>query len=263
MIAEAAVLDIRIHPPTGGARLAGVLVIVSFLLSFLFIRTSARLMRSPKVPWWPGSVTSGDLHVHHLVFGIVLLMLSGFLEFALHPGEPWIEIFAVGFGIGAGLTLDEFALWLHLEDVYWAEQGRRSIDAVVIAALLGAAIVLGASPLTREDTTSALTIVISLAIVIGISAIAALKGKYTCAVVGVPIPLVSLVAAIRLAEPDSPWARRRYAPGSGKLARATARGERHRARYRRWQDLIAGAPSAADPPPDHDPASTSSSTRSG
>ena len=252
MIAEAALLDIKIHLPSGGARLAGVLVIVSFLLAFLFIRTSARLMRSPKVPWWPGSVTSGDLHVHHLVFGVILLMLCGFLEFALHPGEPWIEIFAVGFGIGAGLTLDEFALWLHLEDVYWSEEGRRSIDAVVIAGLLGGAIVFGASPVTREDTTSALTIMISLAIVVAISAIAALKGKYIAAVVGVPIPLVSLVAAIRLAEPDSPWARRRYASGSRKLVRATARGERHQARYRRWQDLIAGAPSAADPPPEHD-----------
>ena len=254
MTVEAALLDIRLHLPNGGARLTGVLVIVSFLLSFLFIRTSARLMRSPKVPWWPGSVTSGDLHVHHLVFGIVLMMLCGFLDFALHPGEPWIEIFAVGFGIGAGLTLDEFALWLHLEDVYWAEEGRRSIDAVVVAALLGGAIVLGASPLTKEDAASALTIVASLAIVIAISAIAALKGKYISAVVGVPVPLISLVAAIRLAEPDSPWARRRYPPGSRKLARATARGERHRARYRRWQDLIAGAPSAADPPPDRDPA---------
>src|SRR5205814_450175 len=128
------------------------------------------------------------------------------------------------------------ALWLHLEDVYWSEEGRRSIDAVVIAGLLGGAIVFGASPVTREDTTSALTIMISLAIVVGISAIAALKGKYIAAVVGVPIPLVSLVAAIRLAEPDSPWARRRYPPGSRKLVRATARGKRHQARYRRWQD---------------------------
>lgn len=245
-----AVFDITIRLPQGGERLAGVLVIVSFLVTFLFIRTSARLMRSPKVPWWPGSVTSGDLHVHHLVFGIVLVMLAGFLEFALTPHSPWLQILAIGFGIGAGLTLDEFALWLHLKDVYWAEEGRRSVDAVVVAALLGGAIVLGASPLSRESTASVITIAITLAIVVLVCALAALKGKYISAVVGVPIPLVSLVAAIRLAEPGSPWARRRYKPGSRKLDRAEARHARHQARYRRWQDLIAGAPTTAGPPPE-------------
>src|SRR3712207_8147733 len=64
------------------------------LASFLFIRTSARLMRSPKVPWWPGSVqTEGGLHVHHLVFGIVLMLALGF-ALALQPPSPWLEIFA-------------------------------------------------------------------------------------------------------------------------------------------------------------------------
>jgi hypothetical protein len=109
-------------------------VLASLLVSFLFIRTSARLMRSPKVPWWPGSIkTEGGLHVHHPVFGIVLLLATGFV-LALQPGSPWLEIVAAGFGIGSGLTLDEYALWLHLDDVYWAEEGRRSVDAVVIAA---------------------------------------------------------------------------------------------------------------------------------
>src|SRR4051812_26867790 len=103
---------------------------LAFLVTFLFIRTSARLMRSPKVPWWPGSVTTGDLHIHHLVFGIIIMIVSGFLNFAVDPVSPWQEILAILFGVGAGLTLDEFALFLHLEDVYWAEQGRRSVDAV-------------------------------------------------------------------------------------------------------------------------------------
>ena len=111
---------------------AGLILVGAFLASFLFIRTSARLMRSPKVSWWPGSVeTEGGLHVHHLVFGIVLLLVAGF-ALALQPPSPWLEILAAGFGIGAGLTLDEYALWLHLEDVYWSEEGRRSVDAVVI-----------------------------------------------------------------------------------------------------------------------------------
>ena len=121
------------------------LAFVAFLVAFLFIRTSARLMRSPKVPWWPGSVTSGDLHIHHLVWGIVLMLTAGFVGFAVED-SPWREIMAVLFGIGAGLTLDEFALWLRLEDVYWAEEGRQSIDAVVVAATFGALVLVVGFP---------------------------------------------------------------------------------------------------------------------
>src|SRR5947208_11334281 len=95
---------------------AGFVLLAAFLGSFLFIRTSARLMRSPRVTWWPGSVTTeSGLHLHHLVWGIILLLLSGSLGFALNPASPWNEILAALFGVGAGLTLDEFALWIHLE----------------------------------------------------------------------------------------------------------------------------------------------------
>jgi hypothetical protein len=110
------------------------LVLVGFILSFAFIRMSTRLMRSPKVPWWPGSVVSeSGVHLHHLVFGIVAMMIAGTLGFAAHGESPWAEICGFLFGVGAGLTIDEFALWVYLEDVYWAEQGRASIDATVIA----------------------------------------------------------------------------------------------------------------------------------
>src|SRR5437660_10137521 len=100
---------------------AGFVLMAMFLGTFLFIRTSARLMRSPRVKWWPGSVkTSSGLHLHHLVWGIVLVLLAGFLSFVTKAKSPWEEILAALFGIGAGLTLDEFALWIHLRDVYWA-----------------------------------------------------------------------------------------------------------------------------------------------
>src|SRR5919198_6123514 len=106
-------------------RAAAFLALLALLVSFAFIRTSARLMRSPKVPWWPGSVTTDSgLHIHHLVWGIGLLLLSGFLALASELEEPWWHVTAIGFGVGAGLTLDEFALWLRLEDVYWSEEGR-------------------------------------------------------------------------------------------------------------------------------------------
>jgi hypothetical protein len=232
----------------GSGHLAGFVALVAFLLSFGFIRMSTRLMRSPRVPWWPGSVKTGGIHIHHLVFGIVLLMLAGFLGFALQPESPWLEILAAGFGVGMGLTLDEFALWLHLEDVYWEEEGRRSVDAVIMAALLGGALLLGFTPWDTEQAGSALAAAAILAVVLAISTIAALKGKYTSAVIGILVALVGLVAAIRLAKPGSPWAQRRYGENSPKLARATARDERRRARYRRWQDRIGGAPSSAEPP---------------
>jgi hypothetical protein len=219
---------------------AGLILLASLLLSFLFIRTSARLMRSPKVSWWPGSVkTEGGLHVHHLVFGIVLMLLAGF-ALALQPSSPWLEIAAAGFGIGAGLTLDEYALWLHLEDVYWAEEGRRSVDAVIVAALIGGLLLMGFLPFSTDE--GAPTIIVSVLAALGLAMIAVLKGKLFLGIAGMLVPLVALVAAIRLAKPDSPWARRRYAEGSRKLERAQARFERHRRRYRAFQDRIAGAP---------------------
>ena len=245
---SAAEVTVGLDLTGGSGRLAGFVLLVSFLLSFGFIRMSTRLMRSPKVPWWPGSIKTGGIHVHHLVFGIVLLMLAGFLGFALQPESPWLEILAAVFGLGMGLTLDEFALWLHLEDVYWAEQGRRSVDAVITATLLGGAILLGFTPWDSHDASSVLAVATTVIAVLVISTLAALKGKYTSAVVGVLVALVSLVAAIRLAKPESPWAQRRYAKGSRKLARATARDERGRKRRRRWQDRIGGAPSPVEPP---------------
>ena len=109
------------------------LVLAGLVVSFGFIRISTRLMRSPKVPWWPGSIVSeGGVHVHHLVFGIVLMMVAGTVSFAGFAVTPIYEICAFAFGVGIGLTIDEFALWLYLDDVYWAKQGRQSVDAVVI-----------------------------------------------------------------------------------------------------------------------------------
>ena len=127
------------------------LVLVGFLLSFGFIRMSTRLMRSPRVPWWPGSVVSDSgVHLHHLVFGIVTMMISGALGFWALGESPYAEICAFFFGVGAGLTIDEFALWVYLDDVYWAEEGRSSIDATVIAAAAMFLVLLGFSPFSFE-----------------------------------------------------------------------------------------------------------------
>ena len=224
---------------------AGFVLLCAFLMSFLFIRTSARLIRSPRVTWWPGSVTTGGgLHLHHLVWGIVLLLLTGFLSFVTKPTSPWEEILAALFGIGAGFTLDEFALWIHLRDVYWAEEGRSSFDAVVVAAVLGGLIVVGAAPFDLSRNAASIeTLAIAVVVDLFLSFLAILKGKPMLGLIGIFIPFVSLVAAIRLASPRSWWARRWY--HEKKLARAERRWHRIKARHKRVVDAILGPPGTA------------------
>lgn len=243
MLVSAISFDVGGNALDSEGQRAGLVLLAGFLLSFAFIRMSTRLMRSPKVPWWPGSIeTGGGLHIHHLVFGIVLMMVAGFLGFVLKPVSPWTEIFAAMFGIGVGLTIDEFALWLHLEDVYWAEEGRSSVDAAIIATIIGAGFVLGLAPLGGNgDSTRA--VLATVAVNLGACVIAALKGKVASTLVGMFVPPVAFVAAIRLARPGSVWGRRRYSAGSAKLAKAERRDELYKRRQRRLQELIGGRPS--------------------
>jgi hypothetical protein len=143
---------------------AGFLLLGGFLV-WLFIRTSARLIRNPKITWWPGSVhTKGGLHIHHLVWGIVVVLISGFLNFALSPGGVWLDVLAVLFGIGAGLTLDEYVLWLRLDDVYWSEEGRSSVDAVIAAATAGAMVLVAVPRI--EVSGSAIATVAPVALIL-------------------------------------------------------------------------------------------------
>ncbi len=202
-------------------------------------------MRSPKVPWWPGSVeTSGGLHIHHLVWGIVTIMLTGFLSFAIDPGEPVNGIIATLFGVGCGLTLDEFALWLRLEDVYWADEGRASVDAVIIATIIGGMILVGIAPLDGGEEGSVVAVGLGVGLALALAYVAISKGKLFSAVTGAFIPIIGLVAAIRLARPDSRWARKRYSEGK-KLERARRRDARVRAFQRRLFDAIGGTPESS------------------
>lgn len=243
-------LELPAHFLDGTSERAGFVLLVAFLASFLFIRTSARLIRSPKVPWWPGSVKTGSgLHLHHLVWGIVLMLLVGFLSFAFHQQSPRTEILAALFGIGAGLTLDEFALWIHLRDVYWTEEGRASFDAVIVATVIGGLIVLGAVPFDLPNNASSVDTLLSAIVVdVLLAAVTIIKGKRLLGLIGIFIPLVSLIGAVRLARPKSPWARRFYPPNSRRLARARARWGRIEARRRRVADAIAGAQEPSSEP---------------
>ena len=236
-------LDERLRPGTG----AGFVVLVSFVLSFLAIRTSARLTRS--VSWLPGGVESGGVHIHHLVWGICLVMLCGFLAFAAPLEAPWWHFVAIGFGIGAGLTMDEFALWVRLQDVYWTQEGRASFDAVVIAVAFAGLVVLGTQPFGLDDPASISGTAAAVALILGLAVICFAKGRVLLGVIGLFVPVVAVIGAVRLAHPSSLWARRRYS--QQRLERATARFSPNR-RVTRWQrrigDLIAGAPSAQPSP---------------
>ena len=188
------------------------LVLVGFILSFAFIRMSTRLMRSPKVPWWPGSVVSDSgVHLHHLVFGIVTMMAAGTLGFAAYGHTPWAEIFAFAFGVGIGLTIDEFALWVYLDDVYWAEEGRSSIDATVIAAGAMGLIVIGINPFDFGNESEGIPATIaSILLLITLVAICFLKGRRLHGIVGFFLFPIAIYGACRIGKPTSGWARRRY-----------------------------------------------------
>ncbi|MBD0690434.1 hypothetical protein, partial [Streptomyces sp. CBMA123] len=222
------------------------LLLVGFITSFVFIRFSVRMIRA-KVRWWPGNVTPGGLHIHHMVFGLGFLLVGGLGVFATYGGTPWIDWFGLAFGIGCGLVLDEFALILHLDDVYWSEQGRKSVDAVIFGILFTALLLIGYVPfgaLPGEDTRWGLITVISVNALA--SVITLLKGKVWTGLLGIMIPGLSWIGAIRLARPSSPWARWRYTTRSRRRARALRRERllhRRADRARTWLfDLIAGAP---------------------
>lgn len=220
------------------------LVLASFLLSFGFIRTSARMIRM-RVSWWPGNVQTGSgLHIHHLVWGICLLLICGFVAFATELEEPWRQVTAIGFGIGAGLTLDEFALWLRLEDVYWAREGRASLDAIVLATVFAGVVMLGVQPLGLDAPGDVLLTVVAVLVLVGISAISFLKGRFVLGLVALHIPFVGIYTALRLAKPGSPWARWRYRGEKLERAKQRFRPDRPAALRRdRLLDLIGGRPS--------------------
>ncbi len=225
------------------------LVLAGFILSFAFIRMSTRLMRSPKVPWWPGSVVSeSGVHLHHLVFGIVTMMIAGTLGFAAHGESPWAEICGFLFGVGAGLTIDEFALWVYLDDVYWAEEGRSSIDATVIAAAAMGLVVLGVNPLdTGTGSEGWLALIASALLLILVVAICFLKGRNLHGIIGFFVFPVALYGACRIGKPDSAWARRRYGDRRPKKQAKSAERfppDRRTERFKNaFRDIVGGKPS--------------------
>ncbi|MFF4950289.1 hypothetical protein ACWC2K_23585 [Streptomyces chattanoogensis] len=226
------------------------LALASFVLTFLVTRAITRLIRAGKGPF--RNIATGGVHVHHVVPGVVLMVAGGFIALAGGRRGFGSGLAAVLFGIGAGLVLDEFALILHLDDVYWTEEGTQSVEIVILTAALAALVLAGFLPfgvneLSPDETRDRFQVVRTVGINFLFALIALVKGKGRLAVIGVFVPFVALFGAVRLARPNSPWARRLYRNRPRARARATLRAYRHDRRWsalrRRTEHFIGGAPS--------------------
>ena len=228
-----------------------VFLLLGFILSFTTVRLGTRRARAGERDGQRGGsiVTAGGLHVHHSVFGIVGMIVFGILEFAMQPVTPLLEFFAFAFGTAAALTLDEFALILHLEDVYWTGEGRQSIDAVILGGTFMTLLLTGLLPTSiLEVDFITLSRWTAFALILGAAAfviISYLKGKPFMGTVGIFVLPVAVIGALRLARPGSPWAHYRYRTVPDKLERACRREEElahwRERKYAVW-DLIGGKP---------------------
>ena len=256
-----------------GGRLRMFCFLLAFIAAFLFIRFSVRMIRR-QVRWWPGNVTPGGRHIHHVVFGLVFMCVGGIGGLVVEDSTSgWAALTAAVFGAGTALVLDEFALVLHLSDVYWTEEGRLSVQVVMIAVALSGLLLLGLRPFGVDETVGTdqvpgepWQIAVALLVNLGMSVVALLKGKTWTGLVGLFIGVVALVGAVRLARPGSPWAHHRYKEGSRKYLKAAARDRRLRAPVQRFvmrfQDLVAGSPDQI-PGPGHAGRSTTGAGRQG
>jgi hypothetical protein len=222
-----------------GNRLPLLCLWVAFIVTFAVTRTITARIRGGSTGLRNWNI--GGVHVHHQVFGIMMMLIAGSLEFAYAPQGFFADALGALFGVGAALTLDEFALWLRLDDVYWSKEGRVSVDAVVIAVAVTGLVLTGLTPLNITDVGQGFRWEASAAALLnlGFVVVTMAKGKPVAGAVGIMIPFIALVAAVRLAKPTSPWARGRYDDGSKKLARARARfGPAYDARWNRLRDLV-------------------------
>jgi hypothetical protein len=239
--------DWYVENVVGTGRSAALWMLIGFLVTYAVTRTITVRIKNRKASGTQEEsgpikdVHIGGVHVHHQVWGILLVLVVGLLTFRFQPGSPWIEVLAALFGIGAALALDEFALWLHLEDVYWSEEGKKSIDAVMIAAVFGLVLLTGTSPIGVETDTEALgawAVAAAVVLHVLITVVCLLKGKIVMGLAGLPAPTFSYIGAFRLAKPESFWARRFY--GEKKTARAAKRHARYEGRRLALRDRLFG-----------------------
>lgn len=242
--------------------------LIAFILTFFVTRSITRYIRAtanrtgPRKWWQPHNISGkGGTHIHHAVFGIIGVLISGvaMVTMATEGTNREFTFAAIIFGIGAALVLDEFALILHLEDVYWSEDGRTSVDAVFVAVAVAGLLVMGFNPLALldidiwrdADSTAARVGVIGLALLnLALAVLVLLKGKLWTGLLGMFFTPLLLIGAIRLARPHAPWARWHYQDKPRKMHRSMER-ERYLRRpfvqANLWlQHVIAGEPRFPD-----------------
>jgi hypothetical protein len=258
------------HDVIDHGRLPLLCCLVAFILTFFVTRTFARFIRHRKesgrpAKWWqPRNVYIGDVHVHHVTFGVVLVMIAGLTLVTLSVGgkEPQFTLAAIFFGIGAALVLDEYALILHLSDVYWEEDGRTSVDAVFAAVAVAGLLIMGLHPLTfflpighGADSVVLRAGLWTAVLTLPLAVVVLLKGKVWTGLLGMFFVVLLVIGAVRLSRPHAPWARWRYTtePDKGmpdKMRRALLRERTLRrpvVRAKLWlQCAIAGTPRVPD-----------------
>jgi len=250
--------------------------LIAFCLTFFITRSITRYIRAtadrpgPRKWWQPHNISvssknasqpdtqaGGGLHIHHAVFGVILVLISGvaMVTMAADGSNQQFTVAAIFFGIGSALVLDEFALILHLQDVYWSQDGRTSVDAVFAAVAVAGLLVLGFNPLSffdigiwrDDDSVPARLSVIALAVLtLALAVVVLLKGKLWTGLLGMFVTPLLIVGAIRLSRPHAPWARWHYQDQSHKMHRSMER-ERYLRRpfvqANLWlQHVIAGEP---------------------
>jgi hypothetical protein len=235
------------HDVVEAGKLPLLLCSAAFVVTFLVTRGITRMIRAGRGPFRDNVSPSGT-HVHHAVYGIVLLILGALVAVG-SAGSPYQELAAIAVGAGTSLVLDEFALILHLQDVYWTQEGRLSVEMVSLTAgCLMFALVgvlpfgvanVGPAELSVRGGLATVSVVHALVVLV-----CAAKGKYRTALFGWFLPGIAWFGAVRLARPGSLWARHRY--HGRKLARAERRAQRFDARWDpigdRLANLIGGAP---------------------
>lgn len=238
--------------------------LIAFIVTFFVTRTITRYIRAtadrtgPRKWWQPRNISGkGGTHIHHAVFGVILVLISGVTMVAMAADGTMRQFTAAAivFGIGAALVLDEFALILHLADVYWSADGRTSVDAVFVAVAVAGLLVLGFNPLNLFDIgiwrdadspTARITVLLLTALNLALAVLVLLKGKLWTGLLGMFFTPLLFVGAIRLSRPHAPWARWHYHDKPHKMHRSL-----NRERYLRrpfvqadlWlQHVIAGEP---------------------
>jgi hypothetical protein len=251
------------HDIIDRGRLPLLCCLIAFILTFFVTRTFVRLIRRraavgrPPRWWEPRNIHIGSKHIHHVVVGVLLVMVAGVTLVTLSTNGTEVEFTAAAiiFGIGAALVLDEYALILHLSDVYWEEDGRTSVDAVFAAVAVGGLLVLGLHPLMFfislwQDTTHSFVlragVVFAMALTLPLAVLVVLKGKVWTGLIGMFFVPLLFIGAVRLSRPQAPWARYLYTSRLDKMSRALQRERTLRrpvVRAKLWlQYTIAGTP---------------------